>query len=510
MQRSPTEPTLSAEAADPARGRVAHVVGRPPLGRYRSAMPARSEIVEVAGRQVTVTNPDKVFFAGPGYTKRDLVGLLPGRGRRRAAWRGRPADGPEALRQRRRGRVLLPEARARIAARVDSDGRAVVPVRSNRRRDRHRRRGRAGLGRQPRLPGPQPARDPGRRPGPPRRAARGPGPGARRALGRHPPGGAGRARGAGRPRAGRLAQDVRLARHPRQRPDRAALVVRPGPAGRAGAGPRGRAARPGDRLEQVVEGRAPRRLHRLQPERQGSNGRVGLLGPAGAGRAGLGAGDLGRAAGVRAGRLHAGDGAGAVRARSAIRRRGWTRPWGRWTGCSSCPRGRRRRARATRRGRPTTPRRRASRREWRRRGRARSIRRRADRAGGRASPRPARPRAGATSPTGRRASTKPLIEIARAATKEEALAGFERWKSRHAGRRPATCEPADVLVDGDARPLQALVPDPRQPGARAGGGAAGAGAARRGLRPVELRFAERPELERRPTAEDRLSARTAR
>ena len=36
-------------------------------------MPARSEIVEVAGRQVAITNPDKVFFAGPGYTKRDLV-----------------------------------------------------------------------------------------------------------------------------------------------------------------------------------------------------------------------------------------------------------------------------------------------------------------------------------------------------------------------------------------------------------------------------------------------------
>jgi DNA ligase D-like protein (predicted polymerase) len=37
-------------------------------------MPARSEIVEVAGRQVAITNPDKIFFAGPGYTKRDLVG----------------------------------------------------------------------------------------------------------------------------------------------------------------------------------------------------------------------------------------------------------------------------------------------------------------------------------------------------------------------------------------------------------------------------------------------------
>jgi bifunctional non-homologous end joining protein LigD len=36
-------------------------------------MPTRSEIVEVAGKQVAVSNPDKIFFPGPGYTKRDLV-----------------------------------------------------------------------------------------------------------------------------------------------------------------------------------------------------------------------------------------------------------------------------------------------------------------------------------------------------------------------------------------------------------------------------------------------------
>jgi bifunctional non-homologous end joining protein LigD len=48
--------------------------GRPfRLKRYLSAMPARGEIVEVCGKQVTVSNPDKVYFAVPGYTKRDLV-----------------------------------------------------------------------------------------------------------------------------------------------------------------------------------------------------------------------------------------------------------------------------------------------------------------------------------------------------------------------------------------------------------------------------------------------------
>jgi len=49
-------------------------------------------------------------------------------------------------------------------------------------------------------------------------------------------------------------------------------------------------------------------------------------------------------------------------------------------------------------------------------------------------------------PSGRRVSTKPLVEIGRAAKKEDALAGFERWKARHA-RAATHLEPADVLVD---------------------------------------------------------------
>jgi bifunctional non-homologous end joining protein LigD len=50
------------------------------------------------------------------------------------------------------------------------------------------------------------------------------------------------------------------------------------------------------------------------------------------------------------------------------------------------------------------------------------------------------------SPTGRRKSTKPLIEIARAETKAEAMDGLERWKERHGDVWPLL-EPADVLVD---------------------------------------------------------------
>jgi DNA ligase D-like protein (predicted polymerase) len=48
--------------------------------------------------------------------------------------------------------------------------------------------------------------------------------------------------------------------------------------------------------------------------------------------------------------------------------------------------------------------------------------------------------------TGRRVPTKPLVEIARAAKKDDALAGLERWKVRHSGI-VGYLEPADVLVD---------------------------------------------------------------
>jgi DNA ligase D-like protein (predicted polymerase) len=53
---------------------------------------------------------------------------------------------------------------------------------------------------------------------------------------------------------------------------------------------------------------------------------------------------------------------------------------------------------------------------------------------------------GAASPSGRRVSKKPLLEIARAARKEDALEGLERWKTRHPDAA-AHLQAADVLVD---------------------------------------------------------------
>jgi bifunctional non-homologous end joining protein LigD len=57
-------------------------------------------------------------------------------------------------------------------------------------------------------------------------------------------------------------------------------------------------------------------------------------------------------------------------------------------------------------------------------------------------PTPTRP-----TPTGRRRSNVPVIEISRAKTKDEALAGLERWKTRHAAAA-GHLDVADVLVDG--------------------------------------------------------------
>jgi hypothetical protein len=49
-------------------------------------------------------------------------------------------------------------------------------------------------------------------------------------------------------------------------------------------------------------------------------------------------------------------------------------------------------------------------------------------------------------PSKRRRSTVPLVEIARARTKDEAMQGLDRWKARHPEVVPHL-EPADVLVD---------------------------------------------------------------
>src|SRR5207253_8563353 len=105
-------------------------------------------------------------------------------------------------------------------------------------------------------------------------------------------------------RAHRVAQDVRLARDARPRADRTPLDVRRSAPRSVGAGARRGAPRARARDEQVVEGRAPRRVCGLQPERQGPYGGVCLLGAADARCAGLGAAQLGRSGERRPGRFY--------------------------------------------------------------------------------------------------------------------------------------------------------------------------------------------------------------
>src|SRR5205085_4401636 len=53
---------------------------------------------------------------------------------------------------------------------------------------------------------------------------------------------------------------------------------------------------------------------------------------------------------------------------------------------------------------------------------------------------------GAAGGGGRRRSTQPLLTVAKAAHKDEALAGLERWKARHPAAA-ALLQADDVLVD---------------------------------------------------------------
>ena len=196
----------------------------------------------------------------------------------------------------------------------------------------------------------------------------------------------------------------------------AALAVQVGPAGRRDGRARGRApgARAGD--QPVVEGGAPGRVRRLQPERQGPHRRVGVFGAGDARRAGVHAAALGRGRPTAARR----------RSRSPPCPTRFAEIGDPWEGMDS------HRARSTRCWTWPT----GSARRRRRPGCRRSGDRQA-------------------------AIEMPLIEIARTKTKDEAMAALDVWR----GRYPAAAEklePADILVDGMRGPEFHLVPHPDQ------------------------------------------------
>src|SRR5918996_2352337 len=60
---------------------------------------------------------------------------------------------------------------------------------------------------------------------------------------------------------------------------------------------------------------------------------------------------------------------------------------------------------------------------------------------------PARNPDGIVPPTGRRRSTQPLLVISQAADKSDALSGLDRWRARHPEAAEYVRDPEDVLVD---------------------------------------------------------------
>ena len=81
---------------------------------------AKEEVLEVAGRQVTISNPDKVFFPKTGHTKLDLVRyyMAVAEGALRGVW-GRPM----ALKRFVNGLKVQPSSRSARRARGRSGSR---------------------------------------------------------------------------------------------------------------------------------------------------------------------------------------------------------------------------------------------------------------------------------------------------------------------------------------------------------------------------------------------------
>ena len=287
--------------------------GSCPLGRagYPVAMArTESETLTLDGHEVTISNPGKIFFADAGITKIDLVqyylavadgALLGVRDRPMALKRFVDGAAGQAFFQKRAPKsvpefvrtVELSFPSGRTADEVVVDNAAALAWVVN--------LGCIDLN-------PHPVRSGDLDHPDELRVDLDPGPGVAWADVRSR--GAGGTRGARGARLHRLAEDVRLSRHPRLRPHQARLGVRRRASRGPGAGARGRAPGSVAGDVEVVEGGAPRRLPRLQPERQGPHGGIGLLGAASPRRHRQRAAALGRGGGRGARGLHAEDRAG--------------------------------------------------------------------------------------------------------------------------------------------------------------------------------------------------------
>ena len=270
------------EPGDCCRGRRLRPRSHPGIGTCppRVTDMAESQVLEVAGREVTITNPDKVVFPDAGHTKLDLVryylavadGALRGvAGRPMVLKRFVKGIDEEAFFQKRApaNRPGLDRGR-RAALRAPGTSADEVVVRDA-----------AGLAWVVNLGcidlNPHPVRAEDLDHPDELRIDLDPVPGvdvgADRRRRRWSPGRCWTDHG-----LTGVAEDLRLARLPHLRAHRAALDLSARCAWRRETVAREVENRaPGPGHQPVVEGGAARRLRRLQPERQGPHGRVGVL-----------------------------------------------------------------------------------------------------------------------------------------------------------------------------------------------------------------------------------------
>ena len=127
-------------------------LGFEPSCRISRVSEEEAEVIVIEGREVRVTHPSKLYFSRDvRLSKLELVRYYLSVAGRRSRWRARPAAGAQAIRERCRGRGLLPEAGPRQAAAMAAHRDARVPFRSHGRGDRRGRRRGPRVDREPRV-----------------------------------------------------------------------------------------------------------------------------------------------------------------------------------------------------------------------------------------------------------------------------------------------------------------------------------------------------------------------
>ena len=240
-------------------------------------MAAASEVT-VGGRRLKLTNLDKVLYPKAGFTKGEVIDYYARVGPAMVPASARQAPDPAALPERRRGAVVLREARAQAPARLGEDRDGRIRPRGRDRLHAVRQPGDADLARAASGAGAAPVALEGQEHGEPDRRRLRPRPRAAGGRNRLLPGCAAAPTSVRRAGAEMLPQDVRLEGIAGLRPaERRAHRLRPDPAlrPRCGAPAREGGSRPGGVPDDqgTAHGQGVRRLEPEQPQ-QDDGGRL--------------------------------------------------------------------------------------------------------------------------------------------------------------------------------------------------------------------------------------------